>query len=400
MSGINKQVQSISASTEVADSESLRQLNNRQLNNKPEDDKPEKITLRELPPKVQDYREGKKHLHVSEKRGEYFHDCASMNAEYLCCNVKVLASVSNCPYECSYCFLQNYLTDTTMSVVADVEGLTEEVRVKTSLQPWRFFRIGTWELGDSLALEPLVNTAAQQVLSFAEMDNVLLELRTKSADVDSLIGLPHKRRTVVSWTLNPQEVIRREEYRTASIEARIAAMKKVVEAGYLIALHFDPMIYYPDWQAGYEELISELFQHIAAKDIVWISIGSLRFNPEMKKIMEDNYPGSRATSTEMVLGNDGKMRYIKPLRVEMYQHLYGLLQKVMGELIDEQPFIYLCMERWDVWKRVLGWRPESTAHVDYLIAESVYRRFPGLLHQEPQLERYLDSDAKPADKIT
>ena len=45
------------------------------------------------------------------KKGQKLDTCASKYQDYICCNVKVLKSVSNCPYDCTYCFLQNYLTD-------------------------------------------------------------------------------------------------------------------------------------------------------------------------------------------------------------------------------------------------------------------------------------------------
>ncbi|MBL4606454.1 MAG: hypothetical protein JKY01_01310 [Pseudomonadales bacterium] len=334
-------------------------------------------------PKVKDYQTGKKHLHITEKRGELFHDCSSKHDDYICCNVKVLATVSNCPYECSYCFLQNYLTDSTLAVVGEVDAMITEVSEKISSEPWRIQRIGTWELGDSLALEDIASNTAPLVEKIAALPNVLLELRTKSDQVESLLKVNHQQKTVVSWTMNPQAVVTQEEYRTASVTARIAAMKKVADAGYLLAIHFDPMIYYPEWEQGYSELLEQIFAVIPQEQITWFSIGSLRFNPEMKKVMENNYPGSRATEAEMVLGNDGKVRYIKPLRVEMYRHLYQLLKHYAPD-----PYIYLCMERWDMWTKIFGSRPDSTAHNDFLMSESLYQRFPQLDFTKPEREQY------------
>ncbi len=334
--------------------------------------------------KAADYQEGKRRLRIVEKRGEAFHDCASMHPDYICCNVKVLAAVSNCPYECSYCFLQNYLTDPGLSVVGDTDALLREVDEKTAREPNRFFRVGTWELGDSLALEPFTDATADLVRAFAARPNLLLELRTKSAEVDGLLDLPHEGRTVVSWSLNPGEVIRREEYRTAPLAVRIEAMGKVIEAGYPVALHFDPMIYYPDWRSGYRDLVERVFAIVRPERVAWISIGSLRFNPEMKRKMEDSYPGSRATCAEMLLGDDGKMRYLKPLRVEMYQGLKAML----AEHGCSEIFTYLCMERADVWKRVLDIQPESSGHHDYLLTLSLFQRFPGLLAKRPLRKHY------------
>ena len=49
-----------------------------------------------------------------------------------------------------------------------------------------FFRIGTGEITDSLALEPYTGMAREMIPYFAEQANVLLELKTKSDCVDKL----------------------------------------------------------------------------------------------------------------------------------------------------------------------------------------------------------------------
>jgi spore photoproduct lyase len=335
-------------------------------------------------PRRDDLQEGKKHLHISKKVGEALHVCASLNPEYICCNTQVLRSISNCPYTCTYCFLQSYLTNGTTTVIADVPALVEEIKEKTRREPWRFFRIGTWELGDSLALEGMLGTAGELVSAFADLPNAVLEFRTKSDFVEPFLTLQSNGRTIISWTLNPEPVICGEELGTASLDKRLAAMGRVVSKGYLTALHFDPMVYYEGWQTGYDDLVKRIFEVIPPENVAWISIGALRFNPEMKKQIEDNFPRSRLTSAEMVLGGDGKVRYVKPLRVKMMTRLVDAIRKYGGD----DPFIYLCMERWDVWQKVLGYAPASIDHLDYLITKSLYDRFPGLVHARPVLEQY------------
>lgn len=331
-----------------------------------------------------DFRTGKKTVVLTEKKGETLDKCATISKDYACCNVHVLKSVSNCPFECSYCFLQNYLNDGTMSVIRDTPALIREVREKMAAQPWRFFRIGTWELGDSLALEKQSGQAAQLIGEFAKLESAVLELKTKSDCVDSILSADHRGRTVVSWSLNPEKIVREQEYKTASLDERIAAMEKVVRAGYLTGFHFDPMIFYEGWQKDYEQLVKRLFAVLPADRVAWISIGSLRFNPEMKKKMELNYPKSDLTRAEMVLGADGKMRYVKPLRVEMYRHIYQAIQRYSRP----DNLLYLCMERWDMWDKVLGWHPDSIGHLDYLFAKSLHDRYPGLVPAEPDRELY------------
>lgn len=320
-----------------------------------------------------------------EKRGETMDTCATISDKYVCCNVKVLKSVANCPFDCSYCFLQDYLNDGSTKVIADIDAMMAEVRAKTETEPNRLFRIGTWELGDSLALEKQIGQASQLIKAFTQVPNALLELKTKSDVVEPILNLDHQMKTVVSWSLNSDFIIRTEEHKTAPLANRLAAMRKVAQAGYLIGLHFDPMILHKDWKDGYKSLIDDIFSLLDARQVAWISIGSLRFKPETKSKMENNFPGSSITADEMVLGDDGKMRYVKPMRVEMYQHLLDCMQPY---LVDDS-FMYLCMERWDMWDKLFGSHPESIEHLDYLFAKSIYNRYPQLGLSEPTRSAYV-----------
>lgn len=343
------------------------------------------------------FREGKSTLKLSEKKGEVFDTCSTMSQKYVCCNIKVIKAVKNCPYDCSYCFLQNYLNDGTTTVVSDIDSIMEEVISKTDAQPWRLWRIGSWELGDSLALEEETGQAARLVEAFSKLPNAVLELKTKSNKVDSLLNCNHQGKTVVAWSLNTEYIVNHQEHRTARLNERLDAIKKVVEVGYPIALHFDPMIVYEGWEDGYTDLLNRIFDIVDGKDIAWISVGSLRFNPEMKKKMEINFPKQTLTSEEMILGDDGKVRYIKPTRLNLYRHITKELMKHLGlsslsptqEPQTNLPLFYYCMERPDVWEKTLDDSPNGIAHLDYLFARSMQSRFDSFsLLKAPNLGIY------------
>jgi len=206
---------------------------------------------------ISDYRQGKKTLSITPKKGKALDRCATINSEYVCCNVHVLKSVKNCPFDCSYCFLQNYLNDGTTQVVGDNQALLDEVIELTQSQPQRIFRIGTWELGDSLALEKITGQAEELIKGFSKIPNAILELKTKSDCVDNILNLDHQQKTVVSWSMNPHYIIHQQEHRTASLENRLKAIKKCADAGYLLGIHFDPMIYYDQWEKDYVDLVDQ-----------------------------------------------------------------------------------------------------------------------------------------------
>jgi spore photoproduct lyase len=188
---------------------------------------------------ISHYRDGKSTLALTEKKGSTFDTCSTIHSDYVCCNIKVVKAVKNCPFDCSYCFLQDYLNDGTTSVIADIEAIMEEIKSKISVHPWRLWRIGSWELGDSLALESLTHQARQLIEAFSTLPNAILELKTKSDCIEPILKAKHGGKTVVAWSLNTEHIIHHQEHRTASLEKRLSAMAAVISAGYPVALHFD-----------------------------------------------------------------------------------------------------------------------------------------------------------------
>jgi len=336
-------------------------------------------------------------LFLTHSRGHIVKACPGTADCYLCCRYQVINQTLNCPLQCSYCILQYYLNQPATVIYTDVEKILHEARRKLAAQPRRFFRVGTGELGDSLALPGSVGFARRAVPFFAEIPNALLELKSKTTNIDSILPLQHGGRTVLAWSLNPSPMIRRDESGAATLENRLAAAAKAQEAGFLLGFHFDPMIIADPDPVLYVHLAQTLYDRIDPQHIAWISIGSLRYPPSMKDKMLQSYPRSTLPFGEMIRGMDDKMRYARPVRLPFYRALYCVLQKAKNP-----PFIYFCMESPLVWREVMGYAPDDNAHFDYLFAMSLYRRFPGLFTEEPPREVYENGFAleeSPAEAI-
>ena len=326
----------------------------------------------------------KREILLTEKQGHTVKQCPGTDRSYRCCNYHVINQTSNCPIDCTYCILQFYLNNPVTTVYANSEKLFTEVRDKIATQPERFFRIGTGELSDSLAFDSSSEFSRDIVNYFSNLDNVLLELKTKTNRIENLLDLDHKGHTVISWSVNPQVIIDAEEHKAASLVERLEAMRLVQNAGYKIGFHFDPLLFHEDWKTTYPDLIRQLFEVVDPEMVAWISIGSLRFPPEMKEKVLEKFPKSKIMFAELIRGMDGKMRYPKPLRLEMYRTVY----KALRSYGSKDLFIYFCMESEEIWERVMGWSPESNEHLDFLFAKSLYRQFPGLMSKEPQRTVY------------
>ncbi len=308
---------------------------------------------------------GKRHLLITRFYGRRLKPCPG-TSQHICCGYYVINAITNCPMDCSYCVLQGYLNNPFLTLYTNWDDLIQEIDAFLSIDRQSLFRLGTGELSDSLALESIFPFSQFLIPFFAEKHNGILELKTKSANVDPLLHLNHRGKTVVSWSLNPPKIIGEEEMRTAPLEERIDAAKKCQGKGYPLGFHFDPIIYYEDWEKEYKETLFQLFKQIDPQRVIWISLGGFRYPPQLKGIAEERFPTTKIFLGELFPGKDGKFRYFKEIRLEMYRKMVGWLKDV-----DPGLFIYLCMESKEVWERVFGWAPTGSRHLNHLFEERV-----------------------------
>ncbi|HHS12172.1 MAG TPA: DNA photolyase [bacterium] len=325
---------------------------------------------------------GKRMLHLSSPRGELVKPCPGTRKPYLCCRYTVINQVRQCPMDCSYCILQDYLSSPVTTLLIPLDPVWEEVDRMQKQEPERFFRFGTGELGDSLALDPWTSLSSEFMQYFAGRRNCLIEFKTKSDRIENAIKNPASN-AVMSWSLNPPGIILDEEKGSASLERRLQAAKRCQDAGLLLGFHFDPLCFFTGWESKYKKLVRTLFDYVRPDRIAWISLGSLRYPPSLKNVSLKRFPRTSLFYHEMIRGLDGKMRYPRPMRIRLYRSLERIIRHHAKDI-----FLYFCMEPPWVWKAVLGAAPDGNAHLDYLFAENLYRRFPEIEMDEPKRERY------------
>lgn len=309
---------------------------------------------------------GKKHLFLCRNKGRFLKPCPGTR-EYQCCGYHVLNIGMNCPMDCVYCILQAYLNNPWLSFFVNIEDLFTELKQEFLENPATLYRIGTGEFTDSLALDTLTGLGRRLISFFQDKENAVLELKTKSNVVQDLLELDHRGRTVLSWSLNSPAIMKQEEVRTASLAERLEAAEKCAEKGYPLAFHFDPIIDHKGWKEGYRQTISSLFSEIPSDRIVWISLGALRYIPQLKSIATNRFPGSRFFYREFIEGLDGKARYFRDQRIEMYKVLVDELQKYA----DRKTCIYFCMESDLIWQKVFGYTPEEKGGLSSMLDEAV-----------------------------
>jgi spore photoproduct lyase len=203
---------------------------------------------------------------------------------------------------------------------------------------------------------------------FAAQQHAVLELKTKTTAIEQLQGLKHNRKTIAAWSLNTPHIIRSEERGTTPLGARIKAAAKCQKWGYPLAFHFDPLIIYDGCEQAYAQVIESLFSRVSAENIVWISLGTLRFVPSVKTMIQKRFPDSKIVYAEFIKGSDGKMRYFKPLRIDLYRKIIACIRDYAPDVV-----VYLCMEDDEVWQKALGFTPDGVGGLPHMLDVSAAR---------------------------
>ncbi|MBW2623839.1 MAG: DNA photolyase [Deltaproteobacteria bacterium] len=301
-------------------------------------------------------------LILTRHHGRFLKPCPGTRG-YNCCGLQIIHFGLGCPLNCTYCILQSYLDTRALVLFSNVEeGLSQLKHALDAVEKHkRTIRYSTGEFTDSLLLEDLTGLGARLVSIFSKYRHASLELKTKTDNVQSLIGLEHNGRSIISFSVNAPAVAASEESEAVSLKRRLAAAETMVGEGYRVGFHFDPLIRHPEWRKGYARTVSDIFSVVPAEKIAWISLGGFRFPPKLKLIVARNHADSRIIYDEFVLAPDGKMRYYRPLRVEMYRHMVA---EIRGH--SPEACIYLCMENPRVWREVFGYDPRSLGLIQKL----------------------------------
>jgi spore photoproduct lyase len=305
--------------------------------------------------------QAKRQLLVTANKGQFLKKCPG-SRDSVCCNYYVIDWASNCNMECSYCILQTLLNNPLMVCYANTGDMFAEIDYVVDRNPTGFYRIGTGEWTDSMALDHLTKFSTMIIPHFAKKKNAILEIKTKTDNIENLLDLNHRGKTVISWSLNAESITEGEEHKTARYLERLDAARRCIEAGYKVGFHFDPMIRHEGWRENYRRAVAGIFDRIPSRQVAWISMGTLRFAPDLKRVIQKRFPRSGILYEEFVRGEDGKMHYFRPLRVELYRNLVDAVAEC-----DKGTKVFLCMETAEVWNEVFGSAPACTSKLaEYL----------------------------------
>ncbi len=308
---------------------------------------------------AKNWRKAKKTLFLKEFKGSFFKRCPGAKPKLMCCNYFVLNLGQNCEMDCSYCFLQSFINLPAVVIYTNIEKAFQELRELRKKQGHTYIRIGTGEQTDSLSLDDLSLYSTKLIDFFKNCPHWLLEFKTKSDNIKNFENSPHAGNVVVSWSVNPEFIVQKEEHGTSSLKQRLSAGRKLKNKGFKISFHIDPLIRFPEWKKHYGALVDQIASQFQPKELQHISLGALRFSPKQKAIMRQRFGmKSLICRGEFFRSADGKLRYDQEVRQEMFEYVKNRFQKYSSKWP-----IFLCMETPELWLNTMKTLPKKIPEI-------------------------------------
>ncbi len=172
----------------------------------------------------------------------------------------------------------------------------------------------TLEIGSNSDLI-LENTITENLIwtieNFKTNKKGKLTFPTKFSMVDSILDLNHNGNFIVRMSVNPDEIIRRVEFGTSSLQNRIEAINKLGEAGYKVGIIIAPVIFVDNWREIYLELIKELEFKLSqeVKKNVFFEVIFMTYSYVHIKINEEAFPNAMQIFNKDLMTGRGKGKY-------------------------------------------------------------------------------------------
>ena len=219
-----------------------------------------------------------------------------------------------CPAHCQYCYLAGSLQGPpVVRVYANLPAMLAHTATYEGTYPpnksWQSAeasRPTTFEVScytDVLGIEHLTGSLTECIRYYGSRENGQLRFVTKYDQVDSLIDLPHNGQTRARFSLNAESVARKLEGGTASVEARLQALRKLAfpreqgGGGYPVGVIIAPIMPIPNWREEYTSLLDRIYTALdygtmSDKLDLNVEFISHRFTPSSKDTLMQWYPNT------------------------------------------------------------------------------------------------------------
>ena len=193
----------------------------------------------------------------------------------------------NCIYNCEYCYLQGMYPSANIVIFVNIEDTFREI--ETLLLKHPVYLCISYDT-DLLALESIHGFVHQWADFCHSHENLIIELRTKSANYTGIQDILPSERFILAWTVSPDSTCKQYEHKTPSLQARLSAIASAMKQGHPVRLCFDPMLTMKNYKEKYTALVEEVASKIPLHQVKDISLGTFRVPADYMKSMRKQHP--------------------------------------------------------------------------------------------------------------
>jgi spore photoproduct lyase len=260
----------------------------------------------------------------------------------VCQPAYAMHSLVGCHFRCAYCSLGWF-----HNIMLNLEDFVDRLDVWLApIQNQMLFQYDNWT--DIACFEPEYGMSKLLVEYFARREKEYLELYVgKSADVDCLLSLDHRRHTTVCWSLSAKTQCARIERGTASMMARIEAARRCQQAGYHVRIRFSPIVPVRNWQQENREMIEALFAAVTPEVITFEPLRFLNYDAVCRDLDTSLLDPEFLEGMKSTMGtkHPGGSEIPDALRLKMYRFIIAEIER----LSPKTPYA-LCREERKTWE--------------------------------------------------
>lgn len=216
-------------------------------------------------------------LILAKKTGNYLYEGSPICEDFGESLFYYSSNILNCIYNCEYCYLRGLYSSSNVVIFVNIEDFFKEI-VKTAKEKRAYICISYDS--DILAFENITGFVRKWIEFANKNKNLLIEIRTKSANFKSIKDLEIPANIIFAWTLSPQEIIDNFEHKTPSLTARLNDMKLAILKGLKVRISLEPIIKIKGFESIYGEFIDKVFTEIPAEAVRDVNIGVFRMSED------------------------------------------------------------------------------------------------------------------------
>lgn len=243
----------------------------------------------------------------------------------------------NCFFNCKYCYLQWTFRNRFPVFFLNYEDMRKEIlnQIGKERNNWFDGQITFYasNYADCLATET-ISHFHESFLPFCESlpENVLIETRTKSNNISSLINYAENLKSKwesptqnmeIAFSLSPRIIAQKYEPWTATLDEKIDSINQLLEKWFRIGLRFLPLLPVEDFQKIYSEFLDEIIDKIDINRISSITIAPLIFNQWDYNVLIKKYQNdSNFSFINWLQKNEHELRTCSDYEISCFKDLF------------------------------------------------------------------------------